>query len=313
MAGGSFGGGDGSSGNPYLVEDDLDLNAVRNNLSSFFLQTADINLSDNYSGGWTSIGTNDTRFTGRYDGQNYTIKNLKGVGALIGFATNSSARSIFANIFLENVDISSTTVRTAGLCGVLSSSSTTVGQIVNCHVSGKITSTQEETGGLIGIISLSASVSQLILYCSTNVNITGTTRVGGIVGNFRLNLTTESASSIEDCISTCEIIGTSAVGGIVGYSLGAGSSTTNAVLTYNRCISSGNVKGVSDVGGILGLAEQTTRHRVVISNCVSLHDSITRTSGTNTNFGRICARSSYSINLLTLTNNRALDTMKFVP
>ena len=79
MAGGFFGGGDGTVNAPYLVEDAADFNAVRNNLTAHYKQTADIDLSI-YNNNWLAIGNKLNQFPdpfmGVYDGGNFDISNL---------------------------------------------------------------------------------------------------------------------------------------------------------------------------------------------------------------------------------------------
>ena len=75
MAQGKFGGGNGSSSNPYLIEDADDLNAIRNFPSGYFKVVNDINLGKGkyISGqGWNPIQD----FTGVLDGNNHNIINL---------------------------------------------------------------------------------------------------------------------------------------------------------------------------------------------------------------------------------------------
>ena len=95
MAGGSFGGGDGTEENPFLVEDAADLNAIRGTTPGassgaheyHYKQVADIDCSSlgtvrplptpndhPTTGNWSSFS--EPRFTGTYDGQHYYIRNL---------------------------------------------------------------------------------------------------------------------------------------------------------------------------------------------------------------------------------------------
>ena len=72
---GKFGGGNGSSANPYLIEDADDLNAIRNYPSSHFKMVNDINLGNgkyNTGQGWNPI----KNFMGFLDGDNHKIINL---------------------------------------------------------------------------------------------------------------------------------------------------------------------------------------------------------------------------------------------
>lgn len=75
MALGKFGGGDGSSGNPFLIEDADDLNAIRYHNDKCFKLVNDINLGNgkyNSGKGWTPISV----FNGSLDGNWHKIINL---------------------------------------------------------------------------------------------------------------------------------------------------------------------------------------------------------------------------------------------
>ena len=72
---GKFGGGNGSSTSPYLIEDADDLNAIRNYPSSYFKMVNDVNLGNgkyNTGQGWNPVN----KFTGGLDGDNHKILNL---------------------------------------------------------------------------------------------------------------------------------------------------------------------------------------------------------------------------------------------
>ena len=78
-----FAGGDGTEGNPYQVSTAEQLDNVRNYLDAYFIQTADIDLTEataeggtfyNDGSGWSPIGTNrNTPFAGSYDGGGHRI------------------------------------------------------------------------------------------------------------------------------------------------------------------------------------------------------------------------------------------------
>ena len=89
---GDFGSADGSSTNPYIIEDAEDLKAFRYKVNSGETTacaelTADIVLNENVlkedgslnSGNfeeWTPIGTESNRYTGTFDGKGYTISGI---------------------------------------------------------------------------------------------------------------------------------------------------------------------------------------------------------------------------------------------
>ena len=74
MAGGVFGGGDGSQKSPFLIEDGADLYQMRNHPTSYFKLISNINLGEppyNEKRGWEPINS----FRGRLDGNYKKIFN----------------------------------------------------------------------------------------------------------------------------------------------------------------------------------------------------------------------------------------------
>lgn len=77
-----FAGGDGTSGNPYQIITALQLNEVRNHLSSYFILNNDIDLADFLSETGSGYNVGEFwqpiyNFTGNFDGNNHKIFNLK--------------------------------------------------------------------------------------------------------------------------------------------------------------------------------------------------------------------------------------------
>ena len=84
-ANGSFGGGNGSSGSPYVITDAADLNAVRNGLALHYVLGNDIDLTTylapggvgyNSGSAWAPIGASGSPFTGSFNGAGHTISGL---------------------------------------------------------------------------------------------------------------------------------------------------------------------------------------------------------------------------------------------
>lgn len=71
---GKFGGGNGTTSAPYLVEDEEDLRMVGKNLTRHFKQVKDIVVTGDL---WEGIGSGMTPFTGSYDGMGYSITGLR--------------------------------------------------------------------------------------------------------------------------------------------------------------------------------------------------------------------------------------------
>ena len=75
-----FAGGNGSEHNPYEVSNTEHLEAIAKHNGMYFVQTADIDF--NYSS-FVGLFTSDVPFTGVYDGNNYTIKNILNTSVVI--------------------------------------------------------------------------------------------------------------------------------------------------------------------------------------------------------------------------------------
>jgi hypothetical protein len=250
-------GGSGTQLDPYIIETPAELNNVRNNLSAYYKQAADIDLSGYSSGqGWVPIGTSSSSFLGSYDGDGYKITGLfinraSGYQGLFGRCDGQ-----LANMHLESVDITGTT-NVGGLVGYLGYSGSPL--ISNCHVTGDITGTQD-VGGLAGRNLGSGGIAD----CSVDCNVLGTTgNVGGLVGyneqsivcceaRGTISSTTGRAGglvgynyggSVSDCYSHSSITSTS------GYAAGLVAQNEGTIL---RCYSTGSVStGSTYRGGLV--------------------------------------------------------------
>lgn len=278
MANGNFGGGDGTELTPFLVEDAYDLNAVRNNLSAHYKQTADIDLNV-YStdDGWIPIGQATVEFTGVYDGNNYEIRNLwcnnlVGNNGMFGYIRDGAK---LKNILLKNTIIARAGDYTGGLVGRCENLSENA--IVNCHVTGIINElniNKQNIGGLVGRVDSVGATT--IDNCSFEGQVfssyvsTNSGHIGGLIGYKNTNLArcwskgsviAPSASFIGglagnntagDCgysYSLCDVQGNRYVGGFMGQGTG----------TTLNCWSRGNVQGDVYVGGFVGIQHGTIR------------------------------------------------------
>ena len=232
-ANGSFGGGTGTSGSPFIIEDAADLDAVRSNLSAYYRLANNIDLTDYLSSGgagyskwgssgWLPIGDASTPFQGNFDGNGKTIEglwinrpSLRGVG-LFGVASGSFQ---FSNL--------------------------------NVKIDGDVIGLQR-VGGFVGEILWLASPTRTIINCNvTGGTVTGSGNcVGGFVGECN------GRNEITDCYTTCNVVGSAAVGGFSGQSPNYN--------TYLRCYATGNVtstgisSGYNYAGGFVGLTQYDT-------------------------------------------------------
>jgi len=232
-----YSGGSGIEADPYLISNALDLYNVRSNLTSYFTQTNDIDMTS-YTD-WTPIGVdNGGEFTGVFDGNYHKIFNYKSsyggifgytqTGALfqkiriLGASTTTAERSNYGGLinYAENATINDciATVNitthgqvAGGLCGYIESST-----ITKSAGKGNISS-YGSVGGFAGAI-VTATISNC--YARGNVNIVTADYVGGFTSQI-------SGGSVTKCYSTGAVTGTAdSNGGFCGR-LWSGTATGN--------------------------------------------------------------------------------------
>lgn len=331
-----FSGGGGTQANPYLVETAEDLDNVRNNLSAYYLQTADIDLSAYADGeGWVPIGDSTNSFAGEYDGGGHKITGL------VINRPEASYQGLFGRGvgFVRNITISDCTIIGGGYVGAVVGCSVQ-GDILNCRASGTIQGL-DDVGGITGAhLSDGHAVEQ----CRFNGTVTGRDSVGGIVGRMTREV-------IRACAATGHVEGQYGVGGVLGK-LDGGSSSLSVVSIYN-CYFSGTVHGRQRVGGVVGhqhtngqggispirrytkikwcyaqadlagegfvggvvgygQAGATSYSYPSLESCYALGGEIVRTSGESTGFGRIAGVFHRGSASEPLKDNYARSDMQFI-
>ncbi len=234
--------GSGTQADPYLIETVDDLNHVRDDLTACYQLANDIVFTDD-DGGWNSIGSIQTPFSGIFDGNGYSIKNLR----IIAETSSDASVGFFGyltgtvrNLGLQNCNIAVTNISSAAhtylgsLVGWCYS-----GNVLNCYGDGVFSVTSLGTvsgGGIVGVMQGSDSQVQNC-YFSGMINASSSDSVvlGGIVGSMSGRL-----SCVSDCFNMgyviCDGADGSCAGGIIG-----------------KC-SSGTVRNVYNVGGINGIS-----------------------------------------------------------
>ncbi|NUN08926.1 MAG: T9SS type A sorting domain-containing protein [Ignavibacteriaceae bacterium] len=241
-----YGGGTGTSGDPYLISTLDHLSALSGTTSDWnkhFKQTANIDASGTSSweggAGWSPIGNSTTNFTGSYNGQGYTISGLtlyrpitNGYFGFFGYISNATLQ----NIGLTGVSIAAKSV-IGGLVGYVYLSN-----ISNCYVTGSVGAEYDKVGGLIGHI-----YNGNIVECYSSASVSGGNSnsngayAGGFVGY------NEAGAAFSRCYSTGSVTSYSYVGGFIGV---------HASNTIEDCYSRGNVSGKggnSDGAGFVGV------------------------------------------------------------
>lgn len=263
---GTYGGGSGTSGDPYVIATPTHLDELRTtsgDWSCSFSQTESIDMNGaTWSSG--SVGSSAVEFSGTYDGNGHTISGLTVSGSsyvgLFGLVTGTIREVSFSGT------VSGTDGFIGGIVGYLSSgtvdSSTMTGSvsattgnginvggiagtalaatITDSHSSATISVEEGNAGGVVGFLSASdlsgASFSGSV---TASVDV-----VGGLVGYFG----GLPGSLLSDSYSTGTVKGRDMVGGAVGRALSG---------SIDRVYSTGNVTGTdvgsTYVGGLVGL------------------------------------------------------------
>lgn len=224
--------GEGTEQSPYLIQTEEDLILLADSFQegspysgAYFKQTADINLQNEE---WTPIGSSARPFKGVYDGNGYSIENLKVT------AVNNTGEA-------------------AGLFGAIQNAT-----VKNVRVeSGVVNVTAQDAAGVVGRMSDSK-----VLNCSNGASVTnnassGHQMVGGVVGH----ATSPTTNSIVNCYNTGDISAPNAVGGSscrgVGGVAGHISGTTPLVNCYNTGHISARFGLEGYIGGLVGEQSST--------------------------------------------------------
>jgi hypothetical protein len=280
-----FGGGDGTSGNPWIISEAAHLAALATSVNSgtlyageHFRLTADIDL-ESYDN-WTPIGygTNgNNSFKGMFHGEKHVISNLKAAGTNDVGLFGSIAGATVENLYLVNVAISGTGARKGGLTGTV-----LAGSIINgCHVGGSV-SGAGNNGGIAGDMRVS-----MMIECFCDVSVDGNDTQGGLVGIH------DGDNAIFDSYSTGTVSGSNNIGGIVGYARNGGSLT--------NCYSMSAISGNSQVGGIAG---RLNFAGFPLNNNVAINRQITATDKVNRIYGAFDSGKEPAT-----ANNYALDAL----
>ena len=234
---------DGSASAPFLVATLADLQRVGTgtvgpggiwSLASHYKQTANIT----FSGAWTPIGTDANRFTGSYDGGNFTIGTLT-------ISNSASYQGLFGAVgtggVVKNLKMTISISASSYIGGVAGFNQ---GTIDTCSVAGTITSPLDKGANIGGVAGFNGGT---VKNCTATVNVSGGERVGGVVG---LN----QNGIVENCSASGNVKGNMPVansdfsrriGGIVGENYGSG------IVRY--CRASGDISGYADsIGGVVG-------------------------------------------------------------
>lgn len=274
----SYGGGNGTAGNPYKIANGEQLAMLAANVNNdgeysknkFFELTADIILNDSLEGSpnaWEAIGQQSTKFEGTFNGGGHTVK-----GVFIN--KNSYYQGLFGYISGANV-------KNLG--------------VIESAVTGSY-----DVGGVVGM-----SATSTVENCFNTGEVSGDGNVGGVVGNAWQTGAVSGESLVQNCYNSGSVGAESMVGGVVG--------TSSNITTVQNCYNIGNVTGIgAEVGGVVGRTSGGSGEgsSVInnVKNCVSLGRTVT-TERSNNQVARVVGRVLDNVNI---TNCYARSDMKIV-
>jgi len=263
--------GNGTSGNPYLIEDLADLVLLANNVNSgttyatnghdgynanFKLMT-DIDLTGydaGDGGGWMPIGSGGHSFCGNFDGNGHVITNITinrpgmtNVGLFGAVAVGGSSLPVISNLGIASGTITGKS-NVGGVVGTINYSSVT-----NCYNSATVSGVSSaagandssNVGGVVGY----GTAQGIITNCYNTGSVNGDySNIGGVVGFNSVSITGCYNTGAVSCTGyTLEnpVSGYNYIGGVVG--------NNNPGITISNCYNTGVVTGVYNyIGGIVG-------------------------------------------------------------
>ena len=283
--------GDGTEENPYQVSTLDDLKAVADNLSAYYIQTADIDASGE------NAALISGSFTGHYNGNGKKITfNTTEAGFAFSIFKIIEAGGVVENLYTEGTIA-------GGQNSIAPIVYSLLGTVRNCHNSADVTSTQTYSDGQrgnVGGIAAFMGKGAVIENCTNSGDLSAQDYVGGIVSG--VNYSTADYA-IRNCSSTGNLTaGKLFAGGIVGAVTG---SVTGS-LVINNCHSSGNIQAGSYAGGIIGGLNQNLNGTLDIRYCSSSAD----VTATTDYAGGIFGASAYSLTDGTINITRCYATGK---
>lgn len=243
--------GSGTAEDPYIIRSVEHLKQINDNLSAYYKLGNNIDLAGVE---WVPIGSDNTPFTGTFDGDEFKISNLEFDNSVTDYV---GLFGVIDNATIKNVTLAQVSVGGHNNVGALIGQARgTSKSIINCHVlSGEIIG-NTNVGGLIGSSNDIISAAYFVQKCSTNVTVRGRyNNIGGLIGWYR--------GSISECYTTGDIIGgqyeenSVNIGGLIGNYVGWTQYEYRGWHYYSighvvKCYTTGNVKGETNVGGLLG-------------------------------------------------------------
>ena len=192
------------------------------------LNSIDMGSVDSFAG----IGSTTYPFKGTFNGQYWTVSNLKMSGTKLGMFVQITAGQV------QNLTISNANIASTGYCGVLAYHLVGAVKITNVHIKDStITPTGNVNGGFAATCEKD-SIRKEISYCTVD-NLTiagGKEQAGAVVGGMPRYVT------IDHCMVTNSTINATKSAGLVTSSNTLDTVITNFI-SYGNTVNSGNTYG----------------------------------------------------------------------
>lgn len=218
-------GGSGTSGDPYMICNVYQLQAINNNLTAHYKLANDIDAAGtstwNSGAGFVPIGSTSPGFSGVLDGDNHIISGLtinrSGTDTVGLFSGWYNETVIVKNLKFSSIDIIGS-IYTGGVVGYVSRGD----KIDNVHVLSGVISGTSHVGGLVG------ESCNIIINSSSNATVLGSSdSIGGLVGH-------QYSYNISKSFTKGSVYGSTKVGGLVGqanYDIQDSYSQANVVVS----------------------------------------------------------------------------------
>lgn len=308
MYGGTYSGGSGTEGSPYLIANVADWTELSTTTADWVDGTY-VTLSADIDFGGAEIplvGTNEgSSWSGQFGGDGHTLSNGK-----VTTVDDSGSTSIFPrvdatgdikNLVVDNVDVTGINGSVSTYTAVLVGEVAYPGSIEDCHVKNCTVSLSHSVASQSAYVGMIAGATHgYTVRCSAQGTVQGDSlgssafNIGGLVGKQTGIAGAGNASGIQDCIAYTTVRSnsgnstTSAVN--VGGIAGSIDDTVATDISYIRGSAflgeidySVDTSGASAlfVGGIVGLADK--EDGADIDECYSVAD-IAITTGTATSY-----------------------------
>jgi hypothetical protein len=259
----SYGGGSGTTQDPYLIYTAAQLNTIALNPADWnknFKLMADVNLAT-YTG--TQFNCISCIYAaGVFDGNGHTISHFNYSNTING----SYYIGLFSSVIGQVKNLTLTDVNVTGYYAVGALVGNNSGAITNCSVSGGSVTALYGRGGSGGLVGWNEGS---IFGCRASGEVNSPGDAGGLAGynSGGQNLPQINSSSSTAAV-TCLASGYHA-GGLVGYNEGK----------INFCYATGSVAGGTEVGGLVGFSGGGSEYGIVSCYSTSPVSGINNVAG----------------------------------